>query len=391
MTTTALPAPPREDAPPSFSFAQRVLVATFVVLAITVGAVFAWKVKDVLVLFFAACLFAILLSAGASAVTRRVKVSRGVALTSMLLAGVGLVWLGALYIAPQVLEQFGELQRTLPRALSAARDRASESAVGAWLLDQLNGDAPVELRAAEIVGRARGAFSFTLGILGSAALVIIAGLYLAWDPKTYVRGALHLFPMRTRARVQEVIAELSRTLHAWLLARVAAMVVVGILTSAGLLVLKVPMAIALGIVAGLSSFVPIIGFFFAGMLILFFSLALGTQTTLWVLGLYLVVQWIEGHFITPLVEYKAVRVPPAVNLVAQLIMALVIGPLGVLFASPLVATTFVLVRMLYVEDILGDTRLAENEARRRADPFVLRDAVKRFAARLVARRSGSQA
>lgn len=374
------PAP--ADRPPSFSFAQRVLVATLVVGAVGAVAFFALRILDVLVLFFAACLVAILLSSAVDAVERRARAPRGVVLLGVLAVFAFVCWLGGLWVAPRLGEQAVELQRTLPDALRAAYARLADSRIGAWLLSEFGLRDLASYGATDLMGRLQGAFSMTLGFVGSAALVLIAGLYLAWDPRTYARGFLHLLPKGTRPRAEEVMAEVHRVLRAWLLARFAAMIAVGLMTSIGLIILDVPLAVFLGVLAGASSFVPIVGFFLAGILIVFFSLSQGTDTTLWVIALYLAVQWIEGHFITPVVEYRAVRIPPAMNLVAQLVMALMLGALGVLFASPLVATAFVMVRMLYVEDILGDPALAEHERERQARRVPIATTVRRLFARL---------
>jgi len=70
---------------------------------------------------------------------------------------------------------------------------------------------------------------------------------------------------------------------------------------------------------------------------------------------YFVIQNIEGNLIMPIVFEKTVSLPPALTVVSQILMASLMGMLGVLLATPLLAVGMVLVQMLYVEDTLGDS------------------------------------
>jgi len=73
-----------------------------------------------------------------------------------------------------------------------------------------------------------------------------------------------------------------------------------------------------------------------------------------VLGLYLALHLLEGYVLVPLIQRRAARLPPAVALVAQLLSAEVLGVLGLFVAAPLTVAAVVALKMLYVEDALGD-------------------------------------
>jgi hypothetical protein len=75
---------------------------------------------------------------------------------------------------------------------------------------------------------------------------------------------------------------------------------------------------------------------------------------MYVVLLYFVVQQIESFLITPLIHQKTVLLPPVLTIVAQVLLGILAGPLGLLLATPLTAATMVLAKMLYVEDTLGD-------------------------------------
>ena len=99
---------------------------------------------------------------------------------------------------------------------------------------------------------------------------------------------------------------------------------------------------------------PIVGPIAAAVPALLIALTLGTDTTLWTLGLYLLIQQIEGNVIMPIVARRAVDLPPALALFALVALAVLFGPLGILFGTPLAILLFVLVRKLYIERTLDE-------------------------------------
>jgi predicted PurR-regulated permease PerM len=78
------------------------------------------------------------------------------------------------------------------------------------------------------------------------------------------------------------------------------------------------------------------------------------MTVVWVLALYVVVQTVESYLLTPLVQQRAVRLPPALTITAQVVLGLIFGAVGLLFATPLTAAIVVFVQLLYVEDLLHE-------------------------------------
>ncbi|MGI8670701.1 MAG: AI-2E family transporter, partial [Aridibacter sp.] len=130
------------------------------------------------------------------------------------------------------------------------------------------------------------------------------------------------------------------------------MTINGILTFLGLWFLGIPFAIPLGIIAGLMSFIPNIGPLIAGFPAVIIALSLSPTQALYVSILYLAVQNLDGFLITPLIQKRAVSIPPVLIIAAQLLLAVIFGFLGLLLAVPLVAIVFVMVKMIYVEDIL---------------------------------------
>jgi predicted PurR-regulated permease PerM len=132
------------------------------------------------------------------------------------------------------------------------------------------------------------------------------------------------------------------------------MAVVGFLTAVGLWVAGIPLAFVLGLIAALLSFVPYIGPIASVVPAALVALAESPTKVLYVFIIYGVVQLLESYLITPLIQERAVSIPPAVLISAQVIMGILAGAIGVLMATPLAVVLIVLVQMLYLADVLGD-------------------------------------
>jgi predicted PurR-regulated permease PerM len=132
------------------------------------------------------------------------------------------------------------------------------------------------------------------------------------------------------------------------------MAVVGVATTAGLWLLGVPFALALGVVAFVLDFVPYIGPILSAVPAILVAMTLGPMEALYVGLLYFGVQSLESYLLTPLVQQRAVQLPPALTILSQVLLGLLLGGFGLALATPLTAVGVVLVRELYVEDVLED-------------------------------------
>jgi predicted PurR-regulated permease PerM len=132
------------------------------------------------------------------------------------------------------------------------------------------------------------------------------------------------------------------------------MVIVGVLSLVGLMVLGIPLAFILSVVTGLVTFIPIIGPILALIPPTLIALTISPQQALYVFLLYMGIQFLETYLITPIIEQKAVDLPPVVLIMSQVILGLFLGFLGVAVAAPLAALLIVLTKMLYLDDLLGD-------------------------------------
>jgi hypothetical protein len=165
---------------------------------------------------------------------------------------------------------------------------------------------------------------------------------------------MHLFPHRSRKRAGEVLSAIAITLRRWLVSQLIAMLVIGVVTTVVLLLLGVRAAVALGIIAGVLEFVPYVGPILSAVPAIAMGLLDGPEKALWVVVAYTLIQLAENHVLIPLIMQEGIDIPPVLTLLVQASFAIVLGFLGLLVAVPLLGALMVPIKMLYVEDVVGD-------------------------------------
>lgn len=315
---------------------------------------------DALLLTFACILFAILLYKLSEIMARRFHMKRKLALTVVVLALAAIVGLGGWAMAPQISEQSSQLAKEVPAAVERLQATVQQHPILKRIAAELPPPEQIVKQMGNLVPDAGLFFGGLLGAIGNMVIIIFVGIYFAASPQSYTNGMIRLVPQSKRGRAREVQGELGHTLASWLLGKAASMLIVGVVTSIGLSMLGVPLALILGIIAGLLDFIPYLGPVMAGVPAVLLALSLGPDMALYTVLLFVAIQGIEGYLLQPLIEAKAVDLPPALVIVMQLIFGTLFGFAGVALATPLAAALSVLVKMLYVEDVLGD-RPAQKE------------------------------
>jgi predicted PurR-regulated permease PerM len=130
------------------------------------------------------------------------------------------------------------------------------------------------------------------------------------------------------------------------------MVTIGVLAGVGLRLLGIPYATVLGALAGIFAFIPNIGPIASAIPALLLAAPSGWERILAVATLYWLAHAIDDAVVIPLAERHVVRLPPALTIAAQLVLGLSCGILGIMMAAPFVAVAIVLVRRLFVEDVV---------------------------------------
>jgi predicted PurR-regulated permease PerM len=332
----------------SGEFSRLVLIAAIVVGLVYLG----WKLADVALLGFGGVVFATVLHALASVFIRRFKWSQRWSLVFVLVV-LALVFSGLAWIfGAQLAAQAEQLRVQLPKAAATVQHRIEEWSGGRIDLSSLQPPADTE----QLFGNIAKVAGFTAGFVGHIVVMFFVGLYLAFDPEVYVRTFDRLFPVNRRERVRDALFAAGDSLRKWLIGQLASMTVVGVLTGVGLAFANVPLALALGVLAGLLDFIPVIGPVIAIVPGLILALSVDLRTAAWAAVVYIGVQQLENHVIVPLAQRWSVHLPPAIAVLSLVTLGLLFGVMGVLFGMPLTVVVVILVKKLYVEGALEGRR-----------------------------------
>jgi predicted PurR-regulated permease PerM len=371
-----------------------------------------WFAHPLVLTAFLGTLFGLAVAAGVDRLEEfRIPRGLGAALIVVSFFGV-LVGFGA-WMAPTIHEQGLELRRRLPQAIDRMQDWVDSRRDGliGILFSGLSSDARVDSAVTtlplgtdtlsaqprpavvgqptvpaaapvarpesttvsdalrqhlgrQVHGATRYLFPFlssTVEVVTGFVIIIFLSIYIAIDADTYRVGVMHLFPRGRRARIGEVLSAVAMALRKWLLTQLLAMTFMGVITTILLLVLHVKAALALGLISGLLMFIPTAGAIISALPAIAMGFLDSPQKALWVTIAYVGVHFVEGHLLIPLLMKGRVNLPPALTILSQALMAVLFGFLGLMCAVPLLAATMTIVKMLYVEDVVGDPQVERTD------------------------------
>jgi predicted PurR-regulated permease PerM len=373
-----------------------------------VGRLF-WFANALFLTTFLGILFGLAVAAGVDRLAA-LRIPRGVGAALIVIAFLGALGGFGAWVAPTLRTQGTELRRRLPDAIDrfetwanshrggligialhamASEDSATAAAAAAPAAAPV---APAPVAAVRVdsttatadsvsvttvlrhrltqqfSGATRWLFPFlssTLQVVGGILIILFLSIYIAADPGLYHAGIMHLFPRPRRKRAGEVLSAIAAVLRRWLITQLIAMCVIGTVTTIVLMLLHVRAAFALGVLSGLFEFIPTVGPIISAVPAVAMGFLDSPEKALLVAGAYVVVQFLENHLLIPLLMKGGVDVPPVLTILSQALLAMLFGFLGLMCAVPLLAATMVAVKMLYVENVVGDRQMGPDENPRR--------------------------
>lgn len=286
-----------------------------------------------LLIIFGGLVFAAMLDGGVRLLGRILPIARGWRLMIVVLLTIAFIAVVVFMTGVQVADQFAQLRVTL--AVQADR-------LIAWAAE--HGMMPGRADVNGLVQQAMGSFgrltSFVgtaVGAIASLLMVLVIGLFVAMEPRLYERGLEWLVPSDMRAEWAITMDRMAHTMRRLLAGRLLGMLVEGILIWLMLWVGGVPMALLLGILAGMLAFIPNIGAIITGALMVAVGFSAGVNTGYWAILTYFVVQNFDGYVVIPMVAKRTVDMPPALTLSSQILASTLFGVLGLALADPMVA------------------------------------------------------
>jgi len=309
-----------------------------------------YRMGDLLILAFGSVLGAIVIHSVADLWRDRLRLPEraalGLGILTVLAAVAFLFWLFGVAFR----QQLNVLVLRLPGLIDQLADWAGQSPVGAKVVDAVRAAFAGSRVAQDIGGLAQGAAEGLLNFV----LVLIGAIFFAVAPATYERGLLLLVPPAKRAAAEDALFDVASTLRLWLRAQLIQMTSMGVMTGVGLWLAGVPSAPALGLLTGLSEFIPYVGPLAAMLPAVGLAATAGTGPLLGALTTFAVVRLIQTNLVTPFVTARVVAIPPAVTLFSVVAVGLVFGVFGLFFSAALLVVIFQLVRSLYLRDVLGE-------------------------------------
>ena len=314
---------------------------TLIILAICLYV--SWQIRTILLLAFAAVVFAVVLNRAVSFVQRWVP-ARKAAVLLVLLGGLIVFGTFGMLIVPPFGRQLKELIELSPQIVYRLQ---------LWLQDRIieNSDLPDDFRLVEslynqlsnfdlrlLVNRFFLVFSNTLSLTVNVLLVLVVMLMMLLNPQPYRRLFKVIFPSSMRRTVEQVLDHCEDAIVGWFIGITFNMVVIAIMSMIGLWLLGVPLVLANGLLAGLLAFIPNIGPVVSVIPPVAIALLEAPWKAIAVIGLYILIQQIESNLLTPFVMKQQVDLLPAITLLAQVVFSLFFGFLGLLLALPLALT-----------------------------------------------------
>ncbi|MES2754063.1 MAG: AI-2E family transporter [Pseudomonadota bacterium] len=288
-----------------------------------------------LLLIFGGLVFAAMLDGGVRLLGRVLPIGRGwrllIVTLGVLAFLVGTFWLAGYQIAQQAQQLATTVQVQFARVVNWA--------AGMGFAPGRENLSSIAQQALGSVGRITTYAMSLFGALTSLAMIMVIGLFVAMEPKLYERGAAWLVPTRNRAEFAILSQRMGMTMRRLMFGRLIGMAVEGVATAVLLAIAGVPMALVLGILTGILAFIPNIGAFISGALMIAVGFSAGVDAGLAAIAIYVAVQLIDGYVIIPMVARRTVDLPPALTLSAQILSGSLLGIMGLALADPLVAMT----------------------------------------------------
>lgn len=321
-----------------------ITTGTFVrILVIGAVAYALWLLRDLALLVITAIVIASAIEPGVE-FFMRYRLPRILAVVVMYLAVFGSLFGLFFFLVPPIVEDLRGFLVSAPEHLRAldvpptVLEYAEASAVSFQSGSLM--DALVMLPSA--LSHASGeAFQIASGFFGgifALILVVVLSFYFAIQ-ETGVEQFLRLVaPQKHEDYVVGLWQRAKKKIGLWMQGQLILSLIVGVIVYLCLLLLGVPYALLLAIIAALFDLVPIFGSVIAGLIGTMIAFAVGGPTlALFTGGMYLIVNQLEAHLIYPLVVNKVVGIPPLMVILALIAGGALAGFLGILLAIPVAA------------------------------------------------------
>lgn len=328
------------------------------VLAAVCLVIVSYQLRNVLLVLFGAVLLAILLRATARLIAKPFNISPKPLVPVVLILLIGLVLAGLIVFGRPLGEQLNQLRELIPGAVETVQGVATSLGVGQ--LDSLSGET-ISGSAGAIAQRATSILQSGLQFVAYIVFLLFAAMFMALEPDRYREGVVSLVTPVHRERVDDTLRHCGKSLERWLRVQLVTMAIVGVAIALGLWLLGAPLPLLLGLIAGLFEFVPYLGPLLSSVPAILVGLSVSLELGVLVLVLFIVVNQLEGNLLIPYLQEREVNLPPLVTVLSAIMLGTLFGVLGLVLAVPLGLVIMIAVQRLWVEAILEEKELSEQE------------------------------
>ncbi len=332
----------RKDNDPSMLKIAWVLGSVFALIVLIL--LFFKATIDIFILILVGALIACYFRGLGNFIHRKTTLSHSASLITSVIGSL-LLFLGLFYlVGATIANQTAELEENFPKLIEKAQDFIGDSEVGnrlsSWYLEFETSD-----KVGDFIS---GFFKTTFGGFGDIYIILLIGIYFTASPNVYKNGLVQLIPPRGREKAEELLIKLSSNLTKWLFGKFISMSLVFVLTAIALAIVGIPLWLSLAFIAGTLVFIPNFGPIIAAIPTILVALSINLKMAIVVGIIFAVIQISEGSFITPKIQNRLVKIPPALIILGQIFAGTLIGVWGLVFATPLVLILKILVEELYI-------------------------------------------
>jgi predicted PurR-regulated permease PerM len=317
-------------------------VLRVVVVLLAIG--FLYFIRDIIAIVFVSIIIAAALSPTVDRLTKW-RVPRTVSIILIYLLVLSALGGVVYFVLPPMVDQVKQLADSLPAYFTAFTDLLQNLQRGS-ISDLLNASQNSLNSLSNFLGQvATNLFDTTVGFFNSAAalvMVFILTLYFLLDENGIKKFFVSLFPVKQKNQMIAIANKMGIKLGGWLRGQLILAVAVGLVVYIGMLIIGMPYALTLGILAGILEIIPVVGPIIAAIPAILIAFTIAPTTALIVTAFYIFVQEMENKLLVPKVMQHAVGLNPVTIIIIILIGAKLMGILGILLSVPVASVIYVL-------------------------------------------------
>ncbi len=324
---------------------KKVWISISIVALMVLLLLFFKATVDIFILILVGSLIACYFRGLGTFIKQNTRLSTPLSMT-LSVCGTLLIFAGMFYlVGATIADQTAELEENFPKLVNKAQHFLNESEIGHRMVSWYN-----DFEASDKLGQfISDFFKTTFGGVGDIYIILLIGIYFTATPHVYKDGILRLIPPKGKKKAEEVLLKVSSNLTKWLFGKFISMSLVFVLTAIALAIIGLPLWLSLAFIAGTLVFIPNFGPIIAAVPTLLVALSVDLKTAIIVGILFFIIQIAEGSVITPKIQNRLVKIPPALIILGQIFAGTLIGVWGLVFATPIVLILKILIEELYIQ------------------------------------------